>query len=51
MTGATARKELAAARAAGKCDWCGAVAKPGQLYSTRHKPGCKVVNDAGIRRR
>lgn len=46
----TAREELRKARAAGRCDWCGATAEPGKLVSTRHNRPCKAVTDANIRR-
>jgi hypothetical protein len=46
-----ARRELAEARVKGFCGWCDATAEPGKLFSTRHRPGCKAANDAGIKRR
>lgn len=51
MTQATARRELAEARVRGHCGFCGARANPGQLLSTMHKPDCKGVRDAGLKRR
>jgi hypothetical protein len=51
VTGETARRELREARAKGSCGWCGATAAPGKLVSTAHNRPCKIVTDAGIRRR
>lgn len=49
MTGATARKELAAAKQAGFCPCCFARATPGT--QPPHERDCKIVNSAGIRRK